>query len=281
MFISLKSHPVAIVLFSFFLLNATQTGSAQSRRTFDEGFDPQMGVTFEESAPTALDKAISPDGRLRVETGYMKIRVYEGDEVLHTFSTSGSTNAPLFSPDGTKLIAAVCRGNLGCISTLYSWDLKTGGSTILGECSGTVLDISTDESGKRLAMTTYYGQIFSQVLADRQGKWYGGELVIFDMAKPGDSVRVFCELSGVPSLKELAGEAKDPDELAASIRKQLDDANRNNLPVRVGVTPDGDKVICVTSTGVTRVFDARTGKAIMALSSRNRVGPKLFSSGAR
>ena len=52
----------------------------------------------------------------------------------------------------------------------------------------------------------------------------------------------------------------------------------NNLPVQVGVTPNGDKVICVTSTGVTRVFDARTGKAIMGLSPRNRVGPKLFSS---
>lgn len=288
MYIVRMSYPTITTVFTIALLSTTvcvsQTSNAQERGNFDEGFDARMGVIFEDSAPSALNRASSPDGRLLAKSEYKKIRVYsvERNKLLHEFSTSGSTNSPLFTADGAKLIAAVCRGNLGCISTLYSWNLTTGARTRLGECSGMVLDICTDAKGKRLAVTTYYGPIFSQVLAKRESKWYGGEIVVFDKATPSASVRIFCELSGVPSLKQFASEAKDMgddrDERIANMKKSLANANRSCLPVRVGLTPDGEKVIGVTSTGVVRVFDAGTGKPELVLSRRSRVGSEFFGS---
>ena len=259
--------------------------AAQERQGFDKGFDPGMAVIFEAPKTSRRHEASSPDGRFRAETEYKKIRVYsvEGNKLLHEFSTSGNTNSPLFTADGAKLVAAVCRGNLGCISTAYSWDLKTGVRTRWGECSGYVWGICTDMKGERLAVSTYYGPIFSMVLADRQNKWIGGEIVIFDTAKPDASVRIFCELPGIPSLKQFAREAKakgqDSDEFNDRLNKRLADANRRCLPVSVGLTPDGKKVIGVTSTGVVRVFDAETGKPELVLSGQSRFGSDVFGSG--
>ena len=283
--LSLKLSLVIAVLVAS--VGDSPRATAQDRRGFDDGFDPRMAVIFEDSKPSPRNSAFSPDGRLRVETEFKKIRVYsvEENKLLHEFSTSGNTNSPLFTADGGRLAAAVCRGNLGCISTVYAWDLKTGARTRWGECSGYVLDICTDANGRRLAVTTYYGPIFSMVLADRQNKWIGGEIVVFDDAKPDASVRIFCELPGIPSWKQFAREAKtqgqDSDELKDNLDRRLTDANRRCLPVRVGLTPDGKKVIGVTSTGVVRVFNAETGKPELLLGSRSRFGSEVFGSGEK
>ena len=166
----------------FVTVFAALSGSAQERRTMDEGFDPRMGFTFQDSTSSTLFKTTSPNGQLQAETGFREIRVTSAEDSrpLQEFATSGHTVSPLFSHDGTALIAAVCRGNLGCISTVYSWDLKTGTRTRVGECSGTVTDISADEESRRIAVTTDYGHLFSFLHANRTGKYYGGELVIFD-----------------------------------------------------------------------------------------------------
>ncbi len=74
---------------------------AQERRTFNEGLDPKKVVIFEDSAPalSSLHKAISPDGKLRAETMYKKVRVYSvgGEQLLHEFDTSDKMFSPHFS----------------------------------------------------------------------------------------------------------------------------------------------------------------------------------------
>jgi hypothetical protein len=265
---------------------------ARELHTFAGGFDSRRSVIFEDPAPSPLRKAISPDGKLRVEGEYKKISVYEVEEnrLLHEFSISDHMESPLFSADGATLFAAVSEGNLGVNSTLYSWNLETGERTRWGKCSGMVLDIGTDAKGKRLAVTTYYMNLPTFVLATREDKWIGGEIVIFDTAKPDASVRIFCELPGIPHWKQLGNELeeipKDPESeefknLFNNLWQQLADANRRCLPVRVGLTPDGDKVIGVTSTGVVRVFDTETGKPELVLSSQGRVSSEVFDAGDR
>jgi len=200
---------------------------------------------------------------------------------LHEFNTSGSSFSPTFSPDGSSLVVAVCRGNLGCISTLHAWNLDTGKHTRLGECSGMVLDMQFSQTGKHLAVVTYYGPIFSVVLSSKHNKkWYGGELVVLNTESPESAVRIFCELSGIPEYNEDSAKGRDPNDVATEMYKHLDDANRRCLPVRVGLTADGSKVTAVTSTGVVRVFDARTGKPELSLSSTGRVGSEIISSAA-
>jgi hypothetical protein len=265
-------------------VSAAPTVVAQERRAFDEVFDPRKAVIFEDPAPSPLIKAVSPDGKLRAESGFQRISVYsvEGNTLLHEFATPDHTNTPLFSADGATLFAAVSKGNLGTASTLYSWNLETGERTRWGECIGMALDIGIDANGKRLAVTTYYMNLPTFVFASRVDKWIGGELVVFDRAKPDTSVRIFCELPGIPSWKQLQKEANDMEldskALKVDLYKRLSDANRRCLPVRVGLTPDGSKVIGVTSMGVVRVFDAETGKPELTLSGQSRLGSDLFSS---
>ena len=57
----------------------------------------------------------------------------------------------------------------------------------------------------------------------------------------------------------------------AKLKSFYVEACRNCLPIRVGVTADGSKVIGVTSTGVARVFDAETGKPELTISKKSRV----------
>jgi hypothetical protein len=265
-------YAIALLVSTFY---AAPTVVAQEPDTFE--FDPRRAVIFEDPAPSPLRKAISPDGKLRVEGEYKKISVYEVEEnrLLHEFEILGRAEAPQFSADGATLFAAVSEGNLGVNSTLYSWNLETGERTRWGECSGMVLDIGTDAKGKRLAVTTYYTNLPTFVLATREDKWIGGEIVIFDSAKPDTSLRFFCELPGIPSWKQLQEDAHnkgiDSAKLKTSLYQQLNDANRRHLPLRVGLTPEGDKVIGVTSTGVVRVFNAETGKPELVLSSLGRI----------
>ena len=254
------------------------TVMAQESRTFDEGLDPKKVVSFEDSAPApgSLHKAISPDGKFRAETTYKKLRVYSvGEEqLLHEFDTSDNTFSPHFSADGKTIYAAVCEGNLASISTLYSWNLTTGKRTRWGECRGIVLEISSDSDGKRIAATTSIGKLGMFALAKREGRWIGGEMVIFDAGHPESSVLVLCGLPGIPSWKKLAEEAKekgwDADKLNANLDQILADATRRCLPVRVGLTPDGKKVVGVTCSGNVRVFDAETGQPELMLNAKGR-----------
>lgn len=252
-----------------FLVCLLQTANAQQQTTIGKDFDASKGVLFEDSLPDSPHAAISPNGSVRAESEYKRIRIYsvEGNQLLHEFATSDNTTAPRFNADGTKLFAAVCRGNLGCVSTIYQWDLKTGKSTRLGECSGLVLDISTNAADDRIAAIASYGPIASMVLFDQENKWYGGEIVVFDTAKPDDKVRIFCELAGLPNPKELAGQTKDNNRLGENLQTIVAEANKKYLPIRLRLTPDGSQVIAVTSTGVVRVFDAQTGKPELLLSS--------------
>ena len=141
-------------------------------------------MIFDDSAPArgSLHKAFSPDGKLRAETMYKKIRVYSvgGEELLHEFDTSDNMFSPHFSANGRTVYAAVGKGNLASISTLYSWNLNTGKRTRWGECRGIVLEISSDADGKRIAATTSIGKLGMFALAEREGRWIGGEMVVFD-----------------------------------------------------------------------------------------------------
>lgn len=259
---------------------------AQERRTFDEGLDPKKVVIFEDSAPApgSLHKAISPDGKLRVETTYKKVRVYSvgGEQLLHEFDTSDNMFSPHFSADGKTVYAAVSEGNLASISTVYSWNLTTGKRTRWGECRGIVLEISSDADGKRIAVTTSIGKLGMFALAEREGRWIGGEMVVFDADHPDSSVLILCELPGIPSWKQLGQEGKekgwDADKLKAHLDQMLADATRRCLPVRVGLTPDGKKVIGVTYAGNVRVFDAETGQPELILNAKGRTGPLAFGS---
>jgi hypothetical protein len=63
---------------------------------------------------------------------------------------------------------------------------------------------------------------------------------------------------------------------ATSLAKRLADARRRCLPCRVGLTPDGSKVIAVTSTGVVKVLAAQTGRPELTLSGQARVGTEIW-----
>lgn len=252
-----------------------QNADAQQLNTSNKEFDTSKGVLFEEATRDTIRSTVSPDGSMRAETEFKNISIYavEDNQLLHTFETSGNTTAPEFTADGTKLVAAVCRGNLGCIATLYQWDLKTGTRTSLGECNGLVLDISTNAANERYAAVTSYGSIASMMLFDQAGKWYCGEIVVLDSAKPDDKVRIFCELSSVSSPKDLfADKTKDTHELGEEVQNVFMELSQKYLPTRVGLTPDGNKVVAVTSSGVVRVFDAQTGKPELLLSIPSSVG---------
>ena len=251
-----------------------QSANAQQTPAFDKGFDASKAVLFEDSPPDSLHSAMSPDGSMRAETEYKRIRVYAVDDnkLLHEFETSDHTTAPRFNANGTHLFAAVCRGNLGCESTIYAWDLKTGSRTRISECSGLVLDISTNTANDRYAAVTSYGPIFSMMLVDRKGTWYGGEIVVFDTDNPDDKVRIFCELAGLPSRNELAIQTDDNNQLGENLQAIWEKASAKYLPMHVRLTPDGSKVIAVTSTGVVRVFDAQTGKPELLFSSHIEMG---------
>ena len=244
---------------------------------FDNGFDPSMGVSFTVPEAHGMNQAFSPDGCLRAETEYQVISVFntEDDSLVTRLTTAGGTRCPTFTQDGSRLIAAVCRGNLGCISTLYSWDLKTSKSTPVGECSGSVTDIAIDSSGKKLVATTSYGSIFSMVLAQRaNNQWYGGEIAIFDQELGSTPIRIFCELQGIelPNREEI--EKSGNKKSTARWREQLVKATLTAVPVQVGFTPDGSYVIAVTQSGIVRAFDAKTGKSESILSRRGRSKPE-------
>ena len=265
-----------------FLVCLMQTGNAQQQTDFGRDFDASKGVLFEDSRADSTHSAISPDGSVRVESEYRKIRIYsvEDKQLLHEFGTSDNTTAPRFNADGTKLFAAVCRGNLECASTIYQWDLRTGKSIRLGDCRGLVLDISTNTADDRVAAIASYGAIASVILFKQEGKWYGGEIVVFDIAAPDDKVRIFCELSEIPSPTDLLAEpASEESQLGENLQNTLEAANLKYLPRRVRLTPDGSKIIAVTSTGVVRVFDAQTGKPELLLSSHIKMdtGPVIRS----
>ena len=254
---------------------------AEERRTFVEELDPKKVVIFDDAAPApdAFHKAISPDGKLRAEATYKKLSVYSvgGEQLLHEFDTSGSMFSPHFSADGKTVYAAVSRGNLASISTLYSWNLTTGKRTRWGECRGIVLEISSDSDGKRVAVTTSIGKLGMFALAEREDRWIGGEMVVFDAEHPTSSVLILCELPGIPSWKQFTKETKekgwDADQLNAQLDQVLADAAHRYLPVRVGLTPDGNKIIGVTYTGNARVFDAETGQPELTLNGKGRGGP--------
>ena len=254
---------------------------AQESRTFDEGMDPKKVVSFEDSAPApdSLHKAISPDGKLRAETTYKKLRVYSvgGEQLLHEFDTSDNMFSPHFSADGKTIYAAVCEGNLASISTLYSWNLTTGNRTRWGECRGIVVEISSSSDGKRIAVTTSIGKLGMLALATREDRWIGGEIVVFDAGQPDSSVLILCELPGIH--QEAKEQGWDADKLNANLDQILADATRRCLPVRVGLTPDGKKVIAVTYTGNVRVFDAETGQPELTLNGKGRGGPIPIKAG--
>ena len=281
---------LTLIRFLLIVLAATAsiapTVMAQERRTFDEGLDPKKVVIFEDSvpAPGSLHKAISPDGKLRAETTYKKVRVYSvgKEHLLHEFDTSDNMFSPHFSADGKTVYAAVCEGNLASISTVYSWNLTTGKRTRWGECRGIVLEISSDADGKRIAVTTSIGKLGMFALSQREGRWIGGEMVVFDADHLDSSVLILCELPGIPSWKQLGQEGKekgwDADKLNAHLDQMLADATRRCLPVRVGLTPDGKKVIGVTYAGNVRVFDAETGQPELILNAKGRTEPMIFGS---
>ena len=250
------------------------------------GQDTDGSVSFENTqpGPHTLHSTTSPDGRFRAETSYKKIQILsvENDELIQTLSTSGSTNSPLFTADGTGLIAAVCRGNLGCISTLYLWDLETGNRTRLGECSGMVMDICTDTEGRKIAVSTFYGPIFSLTLTRKENKWIGGEIVIFDRDSTDLPVRIFCELQKAPDLEKLRiaankelNDKKSQDAYVDDFNTKLAEACRESLPVRLGITTDGDKVAALFSNGVLSIFNTQTGRPEIIVGTQSRIPPRI------
>ena len=264
--------PVAAVLAVSICL--AQNTAAQDRKNFDDGFDADFSVLFEAPAPRAFAKAISPDGRYRVvsESGSLEVRSVENDELLHKIPMLGNTVAPTFTPDSKQLFAVTYRGNLGSIGEVFLIDLETGNRIRLGECSGVVHNIGFDQEAKRLVIATSYSPVFC--LKTKNGRSYGGEIVIFDTAKPNTSLRLFCELTGIPDLKSVKQKGiQTARQMLDEIPQRIEDAKQRCLPVRVGLTTDGTKVISVTAGGIVQVFDAQTGDTELMLGSRGGAIP--------
>ncbi|MEM8670473.1 MAG: WD40 repeat domain-containing protein [Planctomycetota bacterium] len=277
---SLKQMPIKplswLGILIVFVLTLGDLASARAQsRTYLDGYDPSKSVVFEAPKPAGMRTNVSPDGKLRAEAGFQKLEVssVEDKEMLFQFRFDGHAYSPTFTPDGKQVVAAVCRGNLGCISTLYAWDLESGKSTTYGECSGLVLDIAFDADGERLAVATAYGRLGAYGLYSVHKKWFGGEIVVFDRTKDDQPLQIFCELSGVMAMTK---DHSSDEATKAKFDQSLEDACKRCLPVRVGLTGDGKKVIGVTSAGTIRVFDAMSGKSDLQLSRAGRGGSEHF-----
>ena len=135
------------------------------------------------------------------------------------------------------------------------------------------MDIGFDSEFKRLAVATSYGRLGSFAVYSKHKKWYGGEIVVINTATHDESVRIFCELSEIANLSE---ENTKDEKATAEFEERLRDGYRRCLPVRVGLTEDGTKVIGVTSTGVCQVFDADSGRPELILSNKGRAGSEMY-----
>ena len=104
------AYSIAVFLI---IVGVAPTTVAEERGTFASGrFDRSQAVIFEDPTPRIVNQAISTDGKLRAESEYKRIRVYnvEGGELLHEFPTLGSTTSPMFSG---RWFDALCGGMSG------------------------------------------------------------------------------------------------------------------------------------------------------------------------
>jgi Tol biopolymer transport system component len=217
--------------------------------------------------PDVFAMALSPDGKRLVTAGSRAavggrhglpggiVVVWDAEtgKLVHKFDKlSTAASSVVWSPDGKKVVAGTggAGGELQEAGEVWVWDAGTGKAlhtfpvkpkTEYGEWASAA-DVAVSPDGKRVA---------APVTAGSRGAPAG--IIIEDT---GASVRVW-DLGTGKDAQPVKG-------LKASVG-------------RVVFSPDGKRLATAGADKVVRVFDAESGKELVALSCPDRVGVVAFS----
>jgi len=250
-YINLCPKQSLLVLGLAFFLGATSPVVVLANEIAEpKGMFPESSVDFSKVHAGPSVEGISPDGLMRAETEFQKVKVWSvpDNKLLHEFSTPDRSFAPTFTPDSSTLVVALCKGNLGCAGTFQAWNLKTKEKTELGKCNGTVFKINFSADGSRLAAVTSYSSIVATLALERK-KWLGGELIVLDLKSGAKPFNLAWEAANVPL--DL-----DPEEITTRYYAAIE----THMPHQVILNHDGSKLMTVMKDGGVSVFDVETGK---------------------
>ncbi len=232
------------------LLGAAEVGAIFADEAARQGDKfPSNSLNFDQPDTNGTRRGFSPNGKMRAETEFRKVKIWSVPEnqLIHEFAMAGHSYTPTFSPDSSRVIVAECEGNLGCAATLRALNLKTKERSVLGKCTGVVVDMSFSQDGTRIAAVTSYSSIVAMVASGRD-TYLGGELFVLDLKSGAKLLRLAWE----NGKRKLSGDGED-------VAAQFQESMKTHMPRKVRLNHDGSKLCTTTSLGRVRVFDVETG----------------------
>ena len=229
-------------------------GPAVSRLMADDIVDAKgvfaaKSIDFSKGPANRLDAGVSPDGLMRAESGFQKVKVWSipDNQLLLEFATPDRSHAPTFTPDSSILVVEECNGNLGCAGTLRAWNLKARQKSELAKCTGVVTSMNFSADGTRLAVVTSYSSITAMMAPDRK-KWLGGEVFVLDLKSGEKPFRLSWEAANIPV-------GVGSQELTTHYYESL----KTHMPHQISLNHDGSKLMTVLKAGNVAVFDVQSG----------------------
>ena len=270
--------PLAV---SGLLLVSTNLLLAQSEPAEAAGTPQEVaGEKVRDELDQLLDEAkekqltYSPDKKLLAHLDERLVTVWSVEErrLLHRFVLEGKALAvAAFSPDGASLVTADVVGNLESQSTVKLWSLTTGKGRLIARFLGVPTDFSFSPDGNRLAAASNLNVIGSITRnpgggVDPGRMQTGGSIHVWQVSNGGELLKIDIELPEYTAkLKKLKPDlADEPDRKKATqaLVAAYEEAVRERVPYHLNFSPDGQRLIAVSKSGMETIFDSQTGKPL-------------------
>jgi WD40 repeat protein len=256
----------------------TLAGTDKSEETPEGGDEQNTGNELDQLLKDAEKERLvySPDKKLVAHLGQHLITVWsvETKRRFHEFVLHGKALAAAFSPDGVSLVTADGKGNLEYISTIRLWSLATGDGRLIAQLLGTTTHLTFSPDGSRLGATSrlnFIGSITRKAgsTVDSDRIQTGGSIYVWQLSDGDVLLKVDIELPDYSAkLRQYRrAVADDPDHYKG--KKSTDilvpayqEAVWNRVPIRLNFSPDGKRMIAVSSSGRETIFDSKTGKPL-------------------
>lgn len=224
------------------------------------------------------DKQIvySNDKNLLVHLNQRLVTVWSVEErrKLHKFVVEGRALAAAFSLEGGSLVTADVEGNLEYLSTVRIWNLATGEGRLFTKFLGATTHFAFSPDGCRLAAASNLNFIGSitrnpENKIDTKRIQIGGSIYVWKVSDGTELLKVDIELPEYSSkLNQIRqAETKDLDNnknkaTTNALVAAYEEAVVKNVPVHLTFSPDGKRLITVSTSGQEKIIDSSTGKAV-------------------
>lgn len=234
---------------------ANQSEQSERVRKKLEGIDFKGVQRFRLSSDGALAAGMTQlypkPGNGSGSFSLIKIWSVDKKKLLNEFRIPGKAYEVAFSPDGTTVVSAERKGNLGYTTTVRAWNLLTGSEKKLGSFSNVTDKIFFSPDG-----------LYSAAMAYPDYSMFGGyesdlsfKLIIWrvDGTENPKSIVIPNALGDFRATRLPMNEWTDEQKSAAADRV---------IPSLQGFSADGQQLMCVYKNGDRLAYDARSGSRL-------------------